>query len=94
MGQFWVKTIALSGSILDDRQHPSAAEVPRCSAWAESARHTPAETGRARESISLARGASAARCQVMWSPMTLKMAERARLALWKLAMEFAKPGPR
>ena len=39
-------------------------------------------------------GASAARCQVAWSPIRLTIGERARRASCRYAMPLAKPGPR
>ena len=40
------------------------------------------------------RGASAARCQLAWSPIQFTTGEPARRALWRLARPFARPGPR
>ena len=52
------------------------------------------DTGRASDSMSEVSGASAATCQVAWSPTTFTIGLRARRALCRFAMPFAKPGPR
>ena len=67
----------------------SAAIAPALAEW-----RTQAETGRASDSISEVSGASAFRCQVAWSPITLTIGECARRALCRLAIPLAKPGPR
>jgi len=47
-----------------------------------------------RQSISMARGASASTCHEACSPMTLSRGVRARLALCRFATPLASPGPR
>jgi hypothetical protein len=71
----------------------SAARKSSASVSALPARRTQ-PTGRASDSMSEVSGASAARCQVAWSPTRFTIGECARRALWRFAMPFAKPGPK
>ena len=71
-----------------------AATVSPATSSALRTERTQPETGFASETMSLVSGASAARCQLAWSPITFTSGERARRALWRFAMPLAKPGPR
>ena len=71
----------------------ASAVSPARSAGVAAARNQ-VDTGRARLSMSVARGGSRCRWVVAWSPMTFTMGVRARRALWRLAMPLPRPGPR
>ena len=71
------------------------ASVMALAPWAAAViRWTCRETGNASDSMSAVRGASAARCQLAWSPTRFTTGVCARRALCRLAMPLANPGPR
>src|SRR5579885_224537 len=72
----------------------TASAVSAATAFAERTLRIHPETGRASETISEARGASAPACQVAWSPIKFTTGDRARRALCRFAIPLAKPGPR
>ncbi len=71
-----------------------ASAMSPASAPADLFSRTHPDIGLASETMSLVSGASAARCHVAWSPITLTMGVFARRALCRFARPLARPGPR
>jgi len=71
-----------------------ASAVPPASEPELTTLRTQPETGVASETMSDVSGESAPTCQVVWSPIKFTIGERARRALCRFAIPFAKPGPR
>jgi hypothetical protein len=72
---------AIKVATIPKRAAAIASAASRLSEPAGSADRNQPDTGRASDAISEARGGSEAKCQLVWSPITLKIADRARRAL-------------
>src|SRR5436853_3898788 len=87
-------TIRLTGCPGGLREAATAATRSAATPSAVELVWTQPDTGEASETMSLVSGASAATCQVAWSPIRFTTGVWARLALWRLAIPLANPGPR